>query len=234
MTAHAHQPLPQRRGACPGLVGADADRRRFAGAAAADRHHPARCLHRLCAAARAARQRRRRSHRARQHPGARLERGIGAALRGGRRRARHRGGGRHSGSSPIRSPDSIPKNFSMPARSPPICAARSAQRSLARKAWRQSLGCDRRRRRARSRRRLPPTCACAPKRTNGDVGASRQRWRRRDERDPISALSRPHDGVEAAMRLLEVMAQRGRACARARHSRGRRASPVPCLLIAIC
>ncbi len=68
MTALA---LPRRRGACPGLSSADADRRWFAGAAAADRHHPACCVRRIVPRGASARQRRRRSHGARQHSGAR-------------------------------------------------------------------------------------------------------------------------------------------------------------------
>ena len=52
MTAIA-KTSPQRRGACPGSIGADADRRRPIGAASADRHDSARGLSlRLCQAAR--------------------------------------------------------------------------------------------------------------------------------------------------------------------------------------
>ena len=52
----------------------------------------------LCAAARKHGNGVDRNHRARQHPGARLERCVGAAVRGGHCRARHRGGGRRPGS----------------------------------------------------------------------------------------------------------------------------------------
>ncbi len=79
--------------------GADADRRRLAGAAHADRHHSARWLSPSSVRGRAdARQRHRRSHRARQHSGARLERCFGAAICRRRCRTRHRGGRRRSGS----------------------------------------------------------------------------------------------------------------------------------------
>ena len=63
----------------PGPLRADADRRRPAGAAAADRHHRARRLRRAVRGRAAARQRHHRGHVARQHPGPRLERRVGTA-----------------------------------------------------------------------------------------------------------------------------------------------------------
>ena len=190
---------------------AHAHRRRMARAASADRYH-----RRSTRSPRCATPRKRMATASSRSPGAEASRCadlLPIQRRASRRRsARWRSRPRTAFPfSATRSPDSIRKRCSTRARSRAICALRSCA--------------DRSAHRSRPKSRSPSTAADAQPRRNrrrrassrgnerGPRSASRQRWRRRRERSRDRC--RPDArGVEAAVRLLEVM--RGAAAMRAR------------------
>ena len=211
MTARAvFSPRAPRR--LPRTFRADADRGWIAGAPATDRHHSARRIHRALCGSTARRQRHHRGHRAWQHPDSRIERGIRAAFcrqccsarnRHGRRRFRSRQSARRSRS------DGNPGRWRARRRYSPRRRTRRARR----KACAESLGRGRRRRtlnlddvaadvRLRAER---VDRAVALRVSLGGDGANATQ---------LGAVA-PADGVEAVIRLLEVIARHGRT-ARAR------------------
>ena len=173
----------------------------------------------------AARQRHHRSHVARQHPGSRLERGVGAAFRSSRRRARHRGRGRRSGSDQSARRPRPRRNHRRRQRSPPICALRSRRRR-SRKTFRQSLGRDRRRRQQLCLERLAADMRLRAEAMNGvaalcvSVGG--------DDRSAVPLGASPVETASKSPRACSKLLARARsrrACARHYRGGGRRRIP---------
>ena len=203
-------PQPLRIAAAPAPdFGADADRRRFAGAAAC-RSAPSRSPHSqsLCAAAR-------------QYGNGIIEitargsiqvRGLSAAS------APHFAAA--VAALGIAAEDGVPvicqsarrsrsrRNYRRRQRLPQICAARSREPPFAgRLAPKVSVAIDGGG--ALGLDALAADMRLRAELINGDVALARQRWRRCGKRDSTRPIM-PPDGVEAALRLLEVIAQRGR------------------------
>ena len=191
-----------------GTVRADDDRRRSIGPPAADRHHRARRLCRPVRGRAAAWQRHHRSHLARQHPNSRIERGVGAAFCGRGCRSRYRCRRRHSGSDQSAGRPRCGRHYRCRR-----ARRRFAPRALARVRWRQRLS-------AKVSVAIDGGGALDLDGIAADVRL------RAEAVDGVAALgvsvggdgqSAAHlgcvagqDGVEVAIRLLEVLAQRGR------------------------
>ncbi len=102
----------------------------------------------------------------------------------------------------------MPRKFSTPARSPPLCATLSRSARW-RRSFHQNLGRYRRRRRARSRKARRRHSAWRATHRRRHRALSRRRRRRRASAADLGAVA-PEHGVEAVTRLLDVMAKRGR------------------------